>query len=845
MTESSSHQMPYFPLRISLLIGGGLSAIAALMVGYIELSIQQTKFQTQALQLRQYLQYHLNDYTEVTRTVGHFYEASDEVTQKDFERFSRPFLENYPGIMGMTWAKRISIEALNTKKKPLKDNDFSNFNIATKNDQNTVEKLDKFPIIYEELKQNNQQIMGLDLGANLLSRVALEKARDSGKITTSGPIELTNGDRGFAIYYPTYSPGFFPKNLSESRQELRGIIYTLYDIKQIFNNTLNKLEKKELSFYIIDLQAKDNQGILFSFDKKPEINQSLELPLSCRILFECKKILTVADRQWSLVILPDIKLLPIIAKALATFILVLSLTGILIVYFWKIIDNKNKIEQLIKQRNAELVKTKEYLEKLIEESNIQLQEAKQKKTELLGQMSHELRNPLNILLGFLEVFKREQTLTPEQQDNLAIMCRSGEYLRSLFNNILELSKLEIGNISLKATTFNLRDLINWVIEMFRLKATGKNLQIMIYIDPDVPQYIKTDDNKLRQILINLLDNAIKFTDQGSVTIRLASDNQDWNLEDNTNDWQPQQILFFAIEDTGRGIALENQVKIFEPFVREHERDGAGLGLAITEKLVNLMGGNIQVKSQLNKGTLIHFNIGFNLPEESEIPTRQSRYNVIGLAPNQPEYRLLVVDDQRENRQLLIKLLRPIGFQIKEGENGQEAVEICKNWQPNLIFMDTRMPIMDGYEAIEKIKALTQINQPVIITITSESREAQKNKRSATIGDDILRKPFEIQRVLDKLVTHLGVSYRYESQAIEAVEQDQESVVLNRESLEVMSSDWIVQVQGAANAGDGQRLYQLIEEIPEQHYFLIQSMIELVNNFDYRQIRKLSQPNIND
>jgi two-component system sensor histidine kinase/response regulator len=156
-----------------------------------------------------------------------------------------------------------------------------------------------------------------------------------------------------------------------------------------------------------------------------------------------------------------------------------------------------------------------------------------------------------------------------------------------------------------------------------------------------------------------------------------------------------------------------------------------------------------------------------------------------------------------------------------------------------------MPIMDGYEAMEKIKALTQINQPVIITITAESREAQRIKKTAIIGDDTLRKPFEIQRVLDKLITHLGVSYRYESQAIEGTEKERDSFVLNSESLEVMSSDWITQVQYAAKAGDSQSLYQLIEEIPEQHYFLIEDMIKLVNNFDYRQIIGLSKSIINN
>ncbi|HBE31827.1 MAG TPA: hybrid sensor histidine kinase/response regulator, partial [Cyanobacteria bacterium UBA11368] len=302
--------------------------------------------------------------------------------------------------------------------------------------------------------------------------------------------------------------------------------------------------------------------------------------------------------------------------------------------------------------------------------------ASKAKSQFVANMSHELRTPLNAILGFTQVLLRDRHLSSEQVENLRIISRSGEHLLDLINDVLDFSKIEAGIIGLYETSFDLYRLLDTLEEMFQIKCEQKNLLLNFLVSPDVPQFIKTDEKKLRVCLTNLLGNAIKFTSYGSVTLRVQAElgtqspaQQDLPI---TNDQLPitNYQLTFEVEDTGCGIAEAELDSLFDAFVQAEAGkkavEGTGLGLTITRSYVELMGGNITVSSVFGQGTIFKFNILAHPAKPAEIITEPLQ-RVIGIEPNQITYRILVVDDTKENRLLLLKLLEPIGFEVKEAE----------------------------------------------------------------------------------------------------------------------------------------------------------------------------------
>ncbi|MEG4037189.1 PAS domain S-box protein [Microcoleus sp. S36b_A4] len=332
-----------------------------------------------------------------------------------------------------------------------------------------------------------------------------------------------------------------------------------------------------------------------------------------------------------------------------------------------------------KQAEVELLQAKEAAEA-----------ANQAKSVFLTNMSHELRTPLNSILGFTQLMSYESNLTPSLQEHLQIVNRSGRHLLDLINDILDLSKIESGRMTLNPSDFAFTSLLTSIEQMFQVKVQSKELQLIFELDPDIPEFVHSDEKKLYQILVNLLGNAIKFTNQGSVTLRVRAAQRD-----NTS-----CHLCFEVEDTGVGIAPTEIDSLFKVFVQAQAGNnlsqGSGLGLAISQKLVKLMGGLIRVKSTLNRGSTFSFEIRVQLPQAESLPPKSINQRVISLAPGQPAYRILVVEDLAENRRLLVDILTSIGFEVREATQGVEAISLWESWLPHLIFMDLRMPIMDGY-----------------------------------------------------------------------------------------------------------------------------------------------------
>ncbi|WP_264322751.1 response regulator [Zarconia navalis] len=470
--------------------------------------------------------------------------------------------------------------------------------------------------------------------------------------------------------------------------------------------------------------------------------------------------------------------------------------------------------------------------------------ANQSKSQFLANMSHELRTPLNAILGFTQVMTRDSSLNSQQQDHLRIINRSGEHLLGLINDVLEMSKIEAGRLSFNPSRFDLHVEIETLVEMLQLKARSKNLELICDRAADLPRYIQTDEGKLRQVLVNLLGNAIKFTRSGSVTLRvLPIPDLDGQL-----DRSDGRMIQFEIEDTGPGIDCNEMHCLFEAFgqttLGQKSQEGTGLGLPISQQFVKLMGGEIQVESCVGRGTIFRFAIPITLAKSSDLPKRPSTRQVIGLAANQPNYRILAVDDRSANRKLLVQILSPLGFQVREAANGEEAVQVWEEWEPHLIWMDIRMPVMDGYQASQTIRAHIKGQTTVIIALTASAFEENRSLVLSVGCDDFVRKPFEEKILYEKMAQHLGVKYIYadEAPSDEPSPHASEEVTVSvlQGHLEKMPRSWIDRLHQAATQVDAQLVLELLPQVPPDGEVLAKTLEEWVENFRFDRAIELTQ-----
>ncbi|MEH1787614.1 MAG: PAS domain S-box protein [Nostoc sp.] len=531
-------------------------------------------------------------------------------------------------------------------------------------------------------------------------------------------------------------------------------------------------------------------------------------------------------------------------------------------------------------QQAQLLAQTQRQSQALQEAVIIADAANRAKSEFLANMSHELRTPLNAILGFTQVMSHDHALSTEHQQNLAIINRAGEHLLNLINDILEMSKIEAGRITLNLNSFDLIRLLENLEEMLRFRATSKGLELVFEYTSRLPQYIQADESKLRQVLLNLLGNAIKFTDTGRVTLRVGTGERGLGTGERglgkgeqrriinpqcpipnaqspiPNPQSPipnPQSLIFEVQDTGRGIAPQEIDLLFEAFGQTEtgrkSQQGTGLGLAISRKYVELMGGNISVASTIDEGSKFAFDIQINLATASEIQVKKTRCQVISLAPAQSEYRILVVDDATDSRLVLVKILTSIGFAVQEAGNGTEAIALWQKWQPHLILMDMRMPIMDGYEATRIIKAREETSiqnrKTIIIALTANAFEEQREATIKAGCDDYINKPFREEQLLEKLSEYLGVQYIYKEESYQLTntnEEGSQSILTLTDLVSLlseMSSEWVKQLYTAAAQCSDDLILELVEQIPSENTALRNFIKNLAHDFQFEKIMELT------
>ncbi|MEA3352803.1 MAG: ATP-binding protein [Campylobacterota bacterium] len=499
-----------------------------------------------------------------------------------------------------------------------------------------------------------------------------------------------------------------------------------------------------------------------------------------------------------------------------------------------IMEDANHQKELVNKVNAELqeeIKIREKTQIELEKAKKDAEYANKSKSIFLANMAHELRTPLNAIMGFSELLRKNKSILPEQKETLDIIHRSGDHLLKLINDVLDLAKIEAGRIPIEKEAFDLGNLINESLDLMGQRAESKGLKIELDQTSDFPRYIFSDQGKIRQIIINFLSNAVKYTNEGGIKVMLE-------VEDN--------YLHIEVSDSGVGIKEEDIDKVFDPFTQvgsSSSKTGTGLGLTITKQFIELLGGTVGLESKVGEGSSFWAKIPFEKTSKEDVVSviKEEEKEIIGLDQAQQDIKILIVEDQPENRLLLMSLLKILGLQVKEAVNGQEAVDIFKQWNPDFIWMDRRMPVMNGEKATQLIRELPNGDKTIIVALTASAFHEERKKMIDAGMDDFLAKPYRQNQIYDMMKKHLNLNYIYkefEKKEIKDIPKYTDDEL--KKMIEKLDSELLKELYKNVILLDSESIKPTLDKINNIDKELSRVLGLIIENYDFGRIIKLLQ-----
>jgi signal transduction histidine kinase/CheY-like chemotaxis protein len=672
---------------------------------------------------------------EVLHAIVSLYESQDEVSREEFREFVSDALSRQPELQALAWDPRVLAAERVRWEERGRTEGFPNFHFTEHEPSGALvparERAEYFPVFYLETLLRNVAALGFDVGSEPRRLKALEQARDSAMPVATPPLRLAQepgSQLGFLVFEPVYAG--VPTTVEERREKLSGFAVAVFRLGDLVEKSLGAAPRHGIALSILD--ANEGGAIYQQPGERAKNLPSWDTSLE------------VAGRHWTLRFEPtrDFRSVRGISRSPLALLAGLILTAVTAAYF---ASQAHRAAEIRKSHEALLAEIR-----VRKEAEATAEAANRAKSEFLANMSHEIRTPMNAILGYAQILGRDGALHPFQRDAIATIGSSCDHLLRLIDEILDLSKIDAGRMELMPTDFDLGSLIRELTAMFQQPCEEKRLGLKIESSAGAGQWVRGDEGKLRQVLINLLGNAVKFTEQGRVTLRVTSDDADrWRFE---------------VEDTGVGIEHSAQESIFDAFHQgpsAHRRGGTGLGLAIARRQVELMGGRLTVASTVGEGSCFSFAIAL-LESAGRTEARAAR-EVERLADG-CRVRALVVDDIPENREVLAIMLKVIGCEVIIAEHGRQALEAVRVSRPDIVFLDMRLPGIDGVEAARRIIEEYGAGS-VKIVASSASALAHEREQYLKAGcDEFVAKPFRAERIYACLHHLLGVEFVYKETA---------------------------------------------------------------------------------
>ncbi|MEN8260648.1 MAG: CHASE domain-containing protein [Pseudomonadota bacterium] len=749
------------PVAVPLIISFILVVCVFIFASKQEANQKRLEFEQLAATMTHFLQSEINHDMEIMHGIRNYFEHSAAVRSDEFREFTVRNLKNRGHIEALAWITHLSGTNRKRFEEKTRNEGFPRFRIAERDHRGKLVRAgeaDVYDVVSSiEPFSRHAKIHGLNLRSDAQTRAAMQKARDSGQAAATlraRPVGDNPRVSRIEIYLPVYAHGRSPTTPRERRQRLVGFVGGFINVERLVNTTLTGFDRIGESLGIYKLGSGNEFRLIYSDPDGmlPEWEGNGNHPPS----LQWRPVLNIADQQWEMTFSQS-AVFP--AKTWNTWYILAGgfvFTGLLGAFLLILTGRTAQIAEEVSERTADMTMAnrallkeiweRKSMERALKQAKNDAEAANRAKSDFLAGISHELRTPLNGIIGFGQILQKDQRLQPDQQEQVSIISKCGSDLLALITDMLDLSKIELGGLKIENHPFILPDLVGYLVEMFTLRAQEKNIELCYEPWTTIPYGVFGDEKRLRQVLINLLTNAVKFTERGSVSFRVG-------YSGNT--------LRFEIEDTGIGIAESDLERVFLPFqqgtLKVSSEEGSGLGLAIARKLVDLMSGELRVESSLGKGS--RFEVEMKMPEVTiSDDSGREKPLIVGYAGRQ--IRILIVDDISANRSLLRGMLAPLGFAVETAASGFECLEKVAECAPDAILMDLVMADLDGPETTRKLRQSESGPNIVIIGISASAFSENRRQCLDAGCDDFIAKPVQLDCLLDYLRHHLKLTWIY-------------------------------------------------------------------------------------